>query len=152
MPATIREKWEKRVRPMHAAETRYLEKSPSMDAMSRTRGPYLVSLFKKLADDCGMHKTSENLRLYQVWIHIVLIVYYIGEPNLFKALLGNDEGDAIDQTDLWDSLVAYIKGETDGYNDVILSRLKVYALTRHTSRRWVNHNDGTHLVWQPPMC
>ena len=45
------------------------------------------------------------------------IVNYIGEPNFFKALLGNDEGNAIYQTDPWDSLVVYIKGETDGYND-----------------------------------
>ena len=27
------------------------------------------------------------------------------------------EGNAIYQTDPWDSLVVYIKGETDGYND-----------------------------------
>ena len=99
----------------HAAtircECKYLQKSPSMDAMARTRAPYLVKLFRRLADECQIALLSLDVRLYQVWFHLIFITYYIGEPGFVDALLGFDDKDNLERVSAWRIFVECVQGK-----------------------------------------
>ena len=125
-----------------------------MEALQRTRAPYLLALHDKLRTDAGMHMHEDNThnntmhtdRLMQVWLHLIMITYYVGTTDFLEQVLFCDSEPGC--PGFWPTAIAYVQGSTDDYNTCLHFWLLRGALTHSTIRRFFNPLDGTRIPWK----
>ena len=133
-----------------AQEAEYFRHSvPSMEAMQRSRAPWSVSLYYRLHQELSNPLADGvQMRLLQVWIHLVSITYFIGDHRFVDTVILNPP--EWEKCSVKDVLAQYINGVEQRYADALGDRLRLYGLTRQSARRWINFNDGTRL--SSPGC
>ena len=121
----------------------------SLESSQRHRAPFAVAVCTKLQNWSPM---ASDARLLTVWLHLVAIMYYIGSPGFVEeVLLSPPDWEA---TSCPQVFVKYLNGEIDDCTQGLAERLRAYALSRQSLRRWFDWTDGTrlHVPKVPASC
>lgn len=111
-------------------EEEYVGKAvPSMEAAERSRGPWAVNMFDRLVSWCKdrclatgarFETQASTERLYQVWMHMVCICYYIGDPAFVDTVVLGSLGTLV---------CAFSSGTNlDSFFQWYINRLGIYFL------------------------
>ena len=114
---------------------------PSMDSSQRRRSPFATSLYGRLR---SWHASGPERRALQLWMHLVCIMYYVGDPLFIEEVIFKQS--PLEPSGLASHFTDFLSGQIDDYAKKLAEHLKLYALTRQSAKRWFNFNDGTRLA------
>eukprot|EP00439_Symbiodinium_sp_Y106_P054011 s3398_g7.t1 len=135
------QEWMLDIEPLSGPESAYFLRSiKPLESSQRRRAPFAVALFAKLRD---WSPRASEARIFKLWFHLVAIMYYIGTPEFLEEVLLNPP--SWEATGFPQVFIMYLNGEIDDYTPWLANRLRAYALSRQSLRRWFDWTDGTRL-------
>lgn len=135
----------------------YFEKAiPSLDARLRSRGPWLERFFQSLCGLVNITATGKPIldlavdarqRVFHVYFFIGAVLVYVGNCEFLDNVLLPDQDDG--HGPLSHFFRRYVLCEDAGQGLLARVRhiLRLYALTRKTSKRWFCRTDGSRPAW-----